>query len=206
MKINCPYIIFTTEDLIPILQSYRIGLPTHFISYPITDFITYHLRYLVQTHPIHCPSVDLNLIWNERIHMIRKAVNLDIFQSDWYMWVDAGINVFRDISPPPIDISSISKINTLPKNKLIYSSSNPIEAELVTTTRYYHHIASGTMIIHSGFISLFADAYYKYLMKLFDKNNIWTEQVILTHIHKYHPELFYKLTDGYGQILTWIYN
>jgi len=46
--------------------------------------------------------------------------------------------------------------------------------------------------------------YSKYL-KLIDKSDIWTDQVILTLIYKEHPDLFYKYSDGYGTILTDMY-
>ena len=37
---------------------------------------------------------------------------------------------------------------------------------------------------------------------LIDKNDIWTDQVILTMIYRDNKELFYKLCDGYGSIVT----
>lgn len=69
---------------------------------------------------------------------------------------------------------------------------------------YYHHI-SGTFLIHKSLIDTFVNIYQLYLEKLVDKNNIWTEQVLLTHIYKDHPELFFKLCDGYGEIIKYLY-
>jgi hypothetical protein len=43
------------------------------------------------------------------------------------------------------------------------------------------------------------------LEKLLDKNNIWTEQVLLTHIYKDNPNLFFKLCDGYGEIVKYLF-
>jgi hypothetical protein len=36
-------------------------------------------------------------------------------------------------------------------------------------------------------------------------SNIWTEQVILTHIFNDMPELFYKFADGYGKIAEYLF-
>ena len=58
---------------------------------------------------------------------------------------------------------------------------------------------------NQNFIPIFVDVYKQYLEKLLNKNNIWTEQVIYTHIYKEHPELFYKLCDGYGTISLYLY-
>jgi len=41
--------------------------------------------------------------------------------------------------------------------------------------------------------------------KLIDNGNIWTDQVLLTHIYKDHKEMFYKLCDGYGTIIPLLY-
>ena len=35
------------------------------------------------TDPIHCPSVEVNLIWNEKIFLIKRALELNPFLSDF---------------------------------------------------------------------------------------------------------------------------
>lgn len=75
------------------------------------------------THPIHCPSVELNLIWNEKIFMIQKACKINPFNSEWFKWIDAGICTYRDNSPPNIPFPNVNKLNKLPIDKFIYSSS-----------------------------------------------------------------------------------
>ena len=37
------------------------------------------------------------------------------------------------------------------------------------------------------------------------KSNLWTDQVILTHILKNFPHKFYKLCNGYGNIINELY-
>ena len=204
LSINCPYVIFTTENLVSMLQQYRHGLPTYFIICPITEFYTFQYKDRMVTHPIHCPSVELNLIWNEKMNMMKKAHDINIFKSDWFMWVDAGICVFRNRSPPSRSISNLPKLEKLPKNKLIYTSSEPYVEKYVRSNSYYHHV-SGTFMMHSNMLSDFVDLYYESLNNLLSHANIWTDQVILTHIYKGQPELFYKIADGYGVILHFLY-
>ena len=72
----------------------------------------------------HCPSVELNLIWNEKIFLIQRALELNIFESDYFIWIDAGISIFRDITPPSYSFPNINKLINLPKDKFIYSSSS----------------------------------------------------------------------------------
>ncbi len=45
----------------------------------------------MKTDSTHCPSVELNLIWNEKIFMLQKAYKLNIYNSDYFMWIDVGI-------------------------------------------------------------------------------------------------------------------
>lgn len=204
LKIKCPYVFFTTKKNIEQIKRFRKDLPTYFIICEIEDFYTYKYKDKMITHKVHCPSVELNLIWNEKIFMIQKAQQINPFNSEWFLWVDAGICVYRDVSPPSSIFPNINKINNLPKDKFVYSSSTYYDANLVTNTNYYHHV-SGTFVIHKSFIPYFVKLYIKYLDYLVDTNNIWTEQVILTHIYKYNPHLFYKLCDGYGEIFKCLY-
>jgi hypothetical protein len=204
LSIKCPYVFFTNSKSIDIIKKYRKDLPTYYIECEIEDFFTYKYRNQMITHEIHCPSVELNLIWNEKIFMIKKAYEINPFNSEWFKWIDAGICSYRDIKPPNIPFPNINKLNLLPKDKFIYSSSCKYIRNLVTNTNYYHHI-SGTYLIHKSFINTFVNIYQLYLEKLVDKNNIWTEQVLLTHIYKDNPDVFLKLCDGYGEIVKYLF-
>jgi len=199
LKINCPYIFFGDKETIEIIKPFRDGLPTFYIECNIEDFVTYKYKHRMITHPSHCPSVELNLIWNEKIFLIKKAVEINPFHSDFFCWVDAGICIYRTISPPSTPFPNVNKLNTLPKNKFIYTSSNPYNEFDVTKNNYYHHI-SGTYILHKNIVNDVAELYNIYLNNLLDNNNIWTDQVILTHMYKTHKHLFHKLGDGYGEL------
>ena len=123
LSINCPYVFFTNSKSIDIIKKYRKGLPTYYIECDIEDFFTYKYRNKMITHQTHCPSIELNLIWNEKIFMIQKAYEINPFNSEWFQWIDAGICNYRDKKPPNISFPNINKLNLLPKNKFIYSSS-----------------------------------------------------------------------------------
>ena len=88
----------------------------------------------------------------------------------------------------------------MPKEKFIYSSTHNTKYNdnKFQKGRYHlHHHVSGTYILHKNIIDKCVSLYSEYL-KLIDKNDIWTDQVILTHIYKDNKELFYKYCDGYG--------
>jgi hypothetical protein len=207
ININCPYVIFGNEESINIIKKYRKDLPTHYINCEIIDFYTYQYIDKIQTHPLHCPSKELNMIWNEKMFLINKAKILNIFNSDYFAWIDAGICTFRDENPPLIQFPDINKLLILPKNKFIFTSSeNPTFYPEFVNNDYYHHISAGIFIMHKSFINIFVGIYTNFIDELLPKRNwIYTEQVILTHMYLKHPNLFYKLTDGYGAIIKELY-
>ena len=204
LAIQCPYIFFTTKENIELIKKYRKELPTYFIEYNIEDFYTYSFKEKMITHPIHCPSVELNLIWNEKIFMMEKAKELNPFQSEWFQWIDAGIFIFRDKIPPQITYPNKDKIKFLSKNKFIYCSSNYYIEKYVKPEVYYHHVSGTTFILHKNFLSKYVEIYKEFL-ELIDTNNIWTDQVINTHIYKKYPELFFHISCGYGEIVNQLF-
>ena len=205
LVINCPYVIFTEIQHIPMLKSFRGDLPTYFIELNIENFHTYQYATRMITHPVHCPSVELNLIWNEKIFFMDRASELNYFNSEWFKWIDAGICTFRDTAPTAEPLN-VDKLHGLPKDKIIYSSSSDYREDYVKPKPniYYHHI-SGTYIIHRDIITSCSLIYKEYLNKLLVHQNIWTDQVILTHIYKDVPDLFYKWFDGYGEIAKYLF-
>jgi hypothetical protein len=205
LNINCPYIIFSNKEGIEILKKYRKDYPTHYIEYNLENFYTNNYKNKMITDPKHCPSVELNMIWNEKIFLIMLAKQLNPFNSDFFCWIDSGISLYRYSSPPNKPFPDNNKLALLPTDKFIYSASDNYIPSSVTINNYYHHIAGTSFILHKNIIDYFTNIYKIYLDKLVDTNNIWTDQLIFTHIHKDYPELFYKLCDGYGNIIANLY-
>ncbi len=203
LKINCPYVFFGDKESIELVKTYRGDLPTYYIELNIEEFTTYKYKDNMKTDEIHCPSIELNLIWNEKIYMIQRALKINPFSSNFFIWMDAGICIYRNKPPPPFPFPNKKKLNTLPKDKFIFSSSltEHFNSEAFQNGSYHlnHHISGTSYILHKNIVDKFVDLYDKYL-KLIDKNDIWTDQVILTHIYKDNKDLFYKLCDGYGTI------
>lgn len=204
LSINCPYVFFTNKKSIEVIKKYRKDLPTYYIECEIEDFYTYQFKDKMIIHERHCPSIELNLVWNEKLFFIKKASVINPFNSDWFKWIDAGICVYRDIPPPSQPFPNMDKLNDLPKDKFIYSSSDEYDKELVAASSYYHHISGTSYVLHKDIINNFLEIYTLYLNRLLDKNNIWTDQVVLTHIYKDNPHLFHKLCSGYGEITRYL--
>jgi hypothetical protein len=207
LKINCPYVFFGNEESINIVKQHRQSLPTHYICCDISDFYTYKYIDCIETHGIHCPSKELNLIWNEKLFLLKKSVKLNIFKTEYFAWVDSGICVFRDTHPPINPFPNMDKLMKLPKDKFIFTSSNDFyDKRLVNVFTYYHYISAGIFIMHIDFINNFVDLYKQFIDNMLpQKKWIYTEQVILTRMYYFYPQLFYKLADGYGSIISILY-
>jgi len=206
LSINVPYVFFSDKDGIECIKQFRKDLPTVYIEYPMNEFYNEKYRDVIKTHPIHCPSVELKMIWNEKMIMLQKASSINPFHSEYFQWIDAGICVYRNQVPPSIQYPTISKLNAFPKDKLLYSSSSATWNEnLVKPGNYYHYIAGTSYILHNSFIDTFVSIYKKYLDQFVSLENIWTDQCILTHIFKDYPDLFFKVCDGYGEIVKHLF-
>ena len=204
LAINCPYVLFTNSASIEFISRCRGDLPTVYIICEISDLYAYRFKDRMITHSYHCPSVELNVIWNSKLDMIQKAYQLNPFQSEWFKWVDAGICTFRDRKPSVISFDA-NRLLPFPTDKFIFSSSEPYEKHHISVTNYYHYV-SGTFVLHRDMIQSLVTLYREYLERLMGPSNIWTEQVILTHIFNDTPELFYKFADGYGKIAEYLFS
>jgi len=202
LSINLPYIFFTDTHTVEFIKSFRKDLPTYFIECDISEFETYKYKDKFLTDPVHCPSVELSMIWHEKLFMVEKACRLNPFNTDWFHWVDAGVCVYRDKQPP--NNLNTRLLEKLPTDKFIFSSStyhyNPW---LVSVVSDYHHIAGTSYILHKSFVSTFTKLYKTYLENLPEKAFMYTtDQIILTHIYKDYPELYFKLCHDYGNVTS----
>ena len=109
--------------------------------------------------------------------------------------------------PPETPFPNIEKLMRLPRDKFIFTSSTEtFEPDFVNQYIYYHHVSAGVFILHKSFIDKFVDIYKKFINKLLPRKNwIYTEQVILTHMFAIFPDLFFKMTHGWGNIIPLLY-
>lgn len=207
LRINCPYIFFGNQESIDLVKRVRHDLPTHYILLEINDFYTQKYKKHLADHHIHVPSPDVCLIWLEKIFLMQKAKSMNIYRSDYFMWVDAGICVFRNHPPPLEAFPNINKISVLPKDKFIFTSSQePYESYCVHENNYYHYISGTAFVMHVDFMDTFTEVYQSYLDRIITHHNwVNTEQKIFTHMYRDDESLFFKLGEGYGELVLCLY-
>jgi hypothetical protein len=205
LKIHCPYVFFGDAETIELIKPFREGYPTHYIECKIEDFYCYKYRDRFRVDPIHCPSIELAMIWNEKLFLIERAAQINPFSSEFFMWVDAGICNYRNTPPPPTPFPNPIKLSAIPINKLIFTSSCHKEFKREHVGSHLDHYVSGTYLIHKSVIGTFIELYKAMLEQYTNPQRIITDQIIFTYIYDQHPELFHKLGHGYGALIPLLY-
>jgi len=196
LKINQRYIFFCEENNIEYIKKFRNNYETIFIVHPLNSF--YSAKYANDEWivPVHVPSKELGMIWNEKMNLLKLAKDYDIknnTSTDFYMWIDAGICTYRNKLPPQQKLE-LKNINMLPHDKICYSLVNNI-------------VAGGDILMHKNIIDNIFNIYYNELQNCNIKNTLCgSDQEIFTIIKNKHPELFYQIGSDWGQTLKILYN
>ncbi len=192
LKINEKYIFYCTDKDKEWIKEFRQNLPTEFINYSINDFYTKkdYKDYFI--HEVHVPSKELGQIWLEKINLI-KLTKEKYPDYDFYIWIDAGICVFRDKEPEKKKFSQ-EVLKSLPEDKLSYSYVN----------EEYHKMSGGVLIVPNNIVEKIHKLFYKEFKQCAKKENNWkcgSDQYIFTKLINKYPELFNKIAEGYGENL-----
>ena len=202
LKINqFTFFFCQDEEHIEYIRSFRGNLPTAYIKYSLTQFHSNQFYRDHWVHPVHVPSPELGKIWHEKIRLMKLVKDNDPTPREFYIWCDAGVCVYRD-SPPPSQRLTLRDIHSLPHDKFCYSDpGNP--------PHDYHHFAGTVYIMHRSIIDTIYNLYMEYVQKcttMYDDWRCGSDQVILTEIMRDHPDLFHKLSYGYGMNLKALYD
>jgi hypothetical protein len=207
LQINCPYIFFGDDQSLEIIKKIRNeNYPTIYIKLELTEFYTarFYNDFCVDSY--HCPSKELNMIWNEKIFLVQKAKELNPFDSEFFIWADAGICTFRDVPPSDELLETSAFIDILPKDKLIFTSSETEFFSIYIGIYNYHFVSGTSFMIHKDFIDRYTKYYKKILEKyLIKKDNLYTDQVIHTIIYNAKKQYFHKIGHGYGELFNILY-
>ena len=98
LAIDNPMVIFCEARSVPMIQAMRADklAITRIIETTFTDFYTYRYsrafmeHYKLDTEQRVGHNMFLYMIWSEKSHFLKRAIELDPFQSDYFLWVDIG--------------------------------------------------------------------------------------------------------------------
>lgn len=215
LSINAPYVFFCEDENVDFIKNLRPH-PTIFIKKSINDFYFNKYNFTIDyIHGRHCPSVELGLIWLEKIRLVKEASETDKFGNEWYAWLDSSICTFRDNKPTQSVWPNPNKLKKLKKNALNYTSTPEHEGKdlKILKDSKYIHIITGTWIVHKSMIDKLCKLFERYLGLVRDEaikndRNIFlclSDQVVWTRMLIEKPEYFNKVGSGYGEIVNLLY-
>jgi len=123
--IDNPMVIFCEKNCIELITNLRKDKlnKTHIIEITYIEFYSYKylqtfLQHYKKDHELIVGhNIFLYLIWNEKSHFLKKAIEINPFNSDYFLWVDIGC--FRKKNIDFINWPSPNRIKQIPKDKVL---------------------------------------------------------------------------------------
>jgi len=196
LRLNASYIVYTNDvSVAREMLHVRGELPTIVIYVPFEDFYASPTAQPNMTQRIHVPSVQLGLVWAEKLHFMQRAYNDNYYKSDWFAWVDSGNALYRAIPMPPEEWPHPQALVNLPNKFLFTFCWFPWTYEIAGTAFIYHRHIVPTVT------SLAKDAYE--LCRHTDKEpwHCLNDQWLMTLMKTARPDLFIQVGYGYGDLV-----
>ena len=124
MILDCPILLFTTEDIAKILKTIRGEKPIHIVILPFKDLYMWQMyeqswkahHAMDKERMYHSP--ELYCVWAQKSVFVEEAIQRNPFQTNYFYWCDIG--AFR--SRPTADMCAYFPFSRFPKQKILMSS------------------------------------------------------------------------------------
>lgn len=215
LAINNPMVIFCDSQSMPLIQSMRNANNTIIIETKFNDFYSFKYsrafaeHYAMDKEKNVGHNMFLYMIWNEKSHFLKRAIELNPFNSEYFLWVDIGC--FRVPNTQYINWPNPAKIATLNKSKVLMLSINPFtEQELnsIELPSFQHSNRIGGCIFggYKDALLIWHDKYYKMLEHFISIGRfIGKDQSIMNSVYLLNKDLvdLVNWVPGYPDI--WFY-
>lgn len=211
-------LIFTDKSSsISLLEMSKNFRNVKIVILPIVEFYTanylhywqkdYQRDYERQHNP------HLYMIWNEKSMFIQRAINLNHFNTEYYVWTDIGM--VRDEKQIPYinKFPNTTIIETLKKDKVYllniedFTSDDLNETDATERFIRCNRIGGGVIFGHKNVLIKWTKIYYD-MMNTFMKNNFFAgkDQSIMACIYlKYREDLIELVKPLKSPIDPWFY-
>lgn len=214
LKLNCPMVVFVDEDLIDFVKENRGNLPTKIIKQSIDEIPYYYLKKRIDdviesidyqskisdSTRIECRSSIYNIIQYSKFKWLEKASEDNYFNSEYFLWVDAGLSRFfydinlNNIYPGEDARNSLLEIkeNILIQVFLSYYpdlvNAEELSKDYLKDNRSY--IMGGMFGSGKNSIKKLCSIIDNILEQMLSDNIINNEQIALGYLYKKHSDLF----------------
>lgn len=217
LKIKSPMVIFVDDSLKEFVEIHRKNLPTRIVTQSLQDVPYYYLNDDIQNiisddsfkkkisspSRIECRMSIYNVIIFSKFSWVKRVVGENPFNSEYFMWIDAGLSRFFgehkiDISLPYPSESAIEALLDNKNNILIQTSMN-FYPDLVNAEMYNDEyfldsrswVMAGLWGGGSEILSKFCDMVGEILCeKLIKGGIINNEQIVMAYLYKMYPDMF----------------
>jgi len=217
LAINNPMVVFVDNNTREFIETNREGKETLIISEPIEKAPYYYLknsmdliiqsdeyrRKIKDSDRIECKSSLYNIIQYSKFGWVERAADINQFNTNLYLWLDAGISRFFDSLeittgnkyPGDLFLGSIADMDNEVFIQIFMSSypdlanSTFLPEEYLTDNRSY--VAGGIFIASRASIKNIKKEIDNILLNLMLENGfINNEQIAMGYLLKKKPELF----------------
>lgn len=217
LAINSPMVVFVDSDTKEFVEINRIGKDTFIICEPIENAPYYDLkdsmdqiiksedykRKIKDPNRIECKSSLYNIIQYSKFGWVKKASEIDPFDSELYLWLDAGISrFFEDLGmetgsryPGNLFLESIKDltdevyVQMFMSNYPDLANSTSLSEEYLLDNRSY--VAGGIFMSSKKSIVKVKEEIDNVLKNMMLKNGfVNNEQIAVGYLIKKTPSLF----------------
>ena len=198
LAIDNDMIIFCDAKMMDTIVRFREGKldKTHIVETSFHDFYCYrYANYFLEHSKMDREvaighNMFLYMIWNEKSNFLKRAIELDPFKSDYFLWTDIGC--FRRPNRDFIHWPNPQRVAALPKDRVLLLSVEPFsEAELGAVNReqlpsfQYSNRIGGTIFGGTKSVLLEWHAQYYEMLEYFISVNrfIGKDQSIMNSVY-----------------------
>jgi len=230
LKLKCPMVIFVEETLVDFVKKHRGSQKTKIITHPLEEIPYYYLKddmdavinsddYRNNTKcvdRIECNHSLYSIIQYSKFKWIRKSIELNCFDSDYYFWMDAGASRFFerfDLNQNFPGELGLEALDGIGKKVLVQLNTETyldlVHAETLGKEYFYdpRSFVCGTFFgMHKDIHPEIEKEVENILINdMIKENNLNNEQITLAYLVKNKPELFevyYRNTWKQIQLFT----
>ena len=217
LKVKSPMVVFVDESLYDFVEKNRRGLPTKIVTQSLEEIPYYGLNKDIQDildsknfkekigapNRVECKMSLYNVVIYSKFPWIKKVIEENPFNSEYFMWIDAGLSRF--FGEHGINTNnqypSEAALNTLMENKdsILIQASMSYYPELVNSKfcseEYFWDartwIMAGLWGGGSKVLSEFCDMIDEVLREKMIKNGVINnEQNAMAYLYKNNDDMF----------------
>ncbi len=217
LKVKSPMVIFVDESLKEFVEKNRKNLPTKIITEPLEEVPYYHLNDRIQEvlddddyknkirdpNRVECKLSLYNVIIYSKFPWVKRVIEDNPFNSEYFMWMDAGLSRFFE--PHGVDVNQLYPSNDAmealvdSKESVLIQVQTSFYPDLVNKERLdvedlwdsRSFVMAGLWGGGSESLSKFCDLIDDVLINKMLKNNlINNEQIAMAYVYKNNDDMF----------------